>query len=93
MLHDDKNFSTIEMIPQNMIIHKGSRNSVVCAREGGANTAPLFLISFAAYFAKRNANLGGGGKRWRAKIGKLDSGAEGENRTRDAGLFRPALYH
>ena len=28
----------------------GSKKSVVCAREGGANTTPLFL---AAHFAKR----------------------------------------
>ena len=48
-----------------MIIHKGSKNSVVCAREGGANTTPLFLTSFAAYFALRNTNLGSGGKRGR----------------------------
>src|SRR3990167_11181455 len=43
----------------------GSKNSVVCAREGGANTTPYFL---AAYFAKRNTKFGGGGKRGRAKI-------------------------
>ena len=60
MLQCPKNFSTIEMIPQNMIIHKGSKKSVVCAREGGANTTPLSLISFVAYFTKRNTNLTGG---------------------------------
>ena len=43
----------------------GSKNSVVCAREGGANTTPYFL---AAHFALRNAKFGGGGKRGRAKI-------------------------
>jgi len=43
----------------------GSKKSVVCAREGGANTTPHFL---AAHFAKRNMNFGGGGKRGRAKI-------------------------
>src|SRR3989344_9545944 len=48
------------MILQNMIIHKGSKKYVVCAWEGGANTTPLFLISFATYFAGRNTNLGGG---------------------------------
>ncbi len=48
----------------------GSKNSVVCAWEGGANTTPYF---FAAHFAKRNTKFGGGGKigigkRGRAKI-------------------------
>src|SRR3989338_4062458 len=43
----------------------GSKNLVVCARVGGANTTPLFL---AAHFAKRNTKFGGGGKRGRAKI-------------------------
>ena len=43
----------------------GSKNFVVCAREGGANTTPLFS---AAHFAKRNTKFGGGGKRGRAKI-------------------------
>jgi hypothetical protein len=35
----------------------GSKNSVVCARAGGANTTPLFL---AAHFAKQNTKFGGG---------------------------------
>ena len=43
----------------------GSKNLVVCARVGGANTTPLFL---AAHFAKKNTKFGGGGKRGRAKI-------------------------
>src|SRR3990167_11290011 len=43
----------------------GSKNSVVCAREGGVNTTPYFS---AAHFAKRNTKFGGGGKRGRAKI-------------------------
>jgi hypothetical protein len=41
------------------------RKYVVCAREGGANTTPLFL---AAHFAEQNTKFGGGGKRGRAKI-------------------------
>jgi len=49
----------------NYITSKGSKNFVVCAREGGANTTPLFP---AAHFAKRNTKFGGGGKRGRAKI-------------------------
>ena len=49
--------------------NKGSK-SVVCAREGGANTTSFLL---AAHFAKRNTKFGGGGKigigkRGRAKI-------------------------
>src|SRR3989338_2877444 len=48
----------------NYITSKGSKN-VVCAREGGVNTTPLFS---AAHFAKRNTKFGGGGKRGRAKI-------------------------
>jgi hypothetical protein len=40
----------------NYITGKGSKN-VVCAREGGANTTPLFL---AAHFAKQNTKFGGG---------------------------------
>jgi hypothetical protein len=40
----------------NYITDKGSKN-VVCAREGGANTTPLFL---AAHFAKQNTKFGGG---------------------------------
>jgi hypothetical protein len=55
------------MILQDMLLVKilGSKNLVVCAREGGANTTPYFL---AAHFAKRNTKFGGGGKRGRAKI-------------------------
>src|SRR3989344_2226194 len=53
------------MILQHMFLVKGSKKSVVCAREGGANTTPLFL---AAHFAKQNTKFGGGGKRGRAKI-------------------------
>ena len=41
----------------NYITSKGSKNSVVCAREGGANTPPLFL---AAHFAKQNTKFDGG---------------------------------
>jgi len=38
----------------------GSKIVVVCARVGGANTTPLFFPEFsAAYFAKRNLNVGG----------------------------------
>ena len=37
----------------------GSKNSVVCVWEGGANTTPYFS---AAHFAKRNTKFGGGGK-------------------------------
>src|SRR3989338_468389 len=48
----------------NYITSKGSKN-VVCAREGGVNTTPLFS---AAHFAKRNTKFGGGGKRGRTKI-------------------------
>src|SRR3990167_3618019 len=40
----------------NYITDKGSK-IVVCAREGGANTTPLFL---AAHFAERNTKFGGG---------------------------------
>jgi len=36
---------------------KGVKKSVVCAREGGANTTPLFP---AAHFAKQNTKFGGG---------------------------------
>src|SRR3989344_6404981 len=55
------------MILQDMLLVKilGSKNFVVCAREGGANTTPYFP---AAHFAKRNTKFGGGGKRGRAKI-------------------------
>ena len=55
------------MILQDMLLVKilGSKDSVVCAREGGANTTSYFL---AAHFAKRNTKFGGGGKRGRAKI-------------------------
>jgi len=55
------------MILQGMLLVKilGSKNSVVCAWVGGANTTPYFL---AAHFAKRNTKFGGGGKRGRAKI-------------------------
>jgi hypothetical protein len=42
----------------------GSKKSVVCARESGANTTHLFS---AAHFAKRNMKFGGGGK---ARAGK-----------------------
>jgi len=42
----------------------GSKNSVVCIREGEANTTPYFYV---AYFALRNAKFGGGRKRGRAK--------------------------
>ena len=35
----------------------GSKQSVVCARAGGANTTPLFSV---AHFAKRNTKFGGG---------------------------------
>ena len=41
----------------------GSKNSVVCAREGGANTTPYIL---AAHFAKRNTKFRGG----KARAGK-----------------------
>ena len=75
MLQYPKNFSAIEMIPQNMIIHKGSKNFVVCAREGGANTTPYFLTAHFAeqkiltcFLLLQNTNSGGGGKRGRAKI-------------------------
>jgi hypothetical protein len=37
-------------------LNLGSKN-VVCAREGGANTTPLFL---AAHFEKQNTKFGGG---------------------------------
>jgi len=52
MLQYTQRFSTIEMILQHMLIVKilGSKNSVVCARAGGANTTPLFS---AAYIAKK----------------------------------------
>ena len=41
------------------LLFEGSKNDVVCARVGGANTTPLsFLNFFAAYFAKRNLNSG-----------------------------------
>jgi len=37
----------------------GSKNDVVCARVGGANTTPFsFLNFFVAYFAERNLNGG-----------------------------------
>jgi hypothetical protein len=47
------------MILQNQDLYnrKGSKKSVVCAREGGANTTPYFS---AAHFAKRNTKFGGG---------------------------------
>src|SRR3989344_5003287 len=61
MLQYAQKFSTIKMIPQNMINSKiqGSKNDVVCARVGGVNTTPLsFLYFFTAYFAKQNVNGG-----------------------------------
>jgi hypothetical protein len=37
----------------------GSKNDVVCARVGGANTTPIsFMNFFATYFAERNLNGG-----------------------------------
>jgi len=54
-------FGTIKMILQDMLLVKilGSKNYVVRAREGGANTTPLFFLNFlSAYFAKRNLSCG-----------------------------------
>ena len=47
------------MILQNQVLHNltGSKNLVVRVWAGGTSTTPNFS---AAYFAKRNANLGGG---------------------------------
>ena len=46
----------------------GSKNSIVCAREGGANTT--FLLT--AHFAKRNTKFGGGGKIGIGKRGRAN---------------------
>ena len=55
------------MILQNQDLHnrKGSRNSVAREWAGGSSATPYFL---AAYFAKRNTNLGGGGSEGGAGI-------------------------
>ena len=48
-----------------MIIHKGSKNDVVCARMGGANTTPLFLRRISQSEIRNSAAAE---KRGRAKI-------------------------